>query len=166
MWEMRLPLAGELAQHKEKTENHNMFKSAKALFYRSREIDKEIGLHAERLSWFLWPRREHWLFLVVGALAILDFTSTYILLDLNKKAGVYESGLLAIWALDRGGFVFLFMVDIAAAVVPSLAAFTARYLYTRRGFPGYGRAAFVFLLVPYMIIAVAAIGNNIILLCL
>jgi hypothetical protein len=138
-----------------------MCKSAEALLSKSREIDRGLGRYVERLSRFLWPWRERWLLLVVGSLAILDFTSTYILLELSRRNDVYESGLLAIWALDRGGFPFLFLIDIVAAVVLALAAMTARYLYIKRGYKGYGRAAFVFLLAPYIIIAPIAIVNNI-----
>ena len=128
------------------------------------ERDENLRLAPLLLSRFLWPWREHWLLLVVGLLAILDFTSTYILLELSQRDEVYESGLLAIWALDRGGFTFLLLVDIIAALVLSLAALTARYLYFRRGFKGYGRAAFVFLLAPYVVISSIASFNNIILL--
>lgn len=143
-----------------------MFKSAKSFLERSREIDRGLGQHAEKVSRFIWPWREPWLLLVVAVLAILDFTSTYILLELSQKTGVYESGLLAIWALDSGGFALLLIVDIAAAAFLSLVAFVARYLYTKRGLPGYGRAAFVFVLTPYIVLAVIAIINNVVLLCI
>jgi hypothetical protein len=138
--------------------------SARAIFNKSREIDRSLGRYAERLSRFIWPWREPWLFLLVGLLAILDFTSTYFILELSGKNNVYESGLLAVWALDRGGFAFLLVLDIAAATVLSLAALTARYLYIKHGTRGYGRAAFVFLLTPYVIIAAVAIVNNVVLL--
>jgi hypothetical protein len=141
-----------------------MFKSAKAMLEKSREIDRGMGKYAEKFSRFLWPWREQWLLLVVVILAILDFASTYILLELSHRNDVYESGLLAIWALDRGGFSYLLLVDIIAAVVLSLAALIARHLYTQKGYPGYGRAALVFLLAPYIFIALFAIVNNIILL--
>ena len=141
-----------------------MFESARARLNRAREIDRGLGRYAKRLSRFLWPWRERWLLAVVALLAILDFTSTYILLELSRKNGVYESGLLAMWAVDRGGFGFLLLVDMIAALLLSLAAFTARYLYIKHGFAGYGRAAFVFLLTPYIIMAAVAIINNIVLL--
>ena len=141
-----------------------MFEAAKDRLNRFREVDKGLGRYAEGISRFLWPWRERWLLLVIGSLAILDFTSTYVLLELSKKNDVYESGLIAIWALDRGGFTFLLLIDILAAVVLSLTAYAARYLYSKHGFKDYGRAAFVFLLIPYIVIAALAIVNNIILL--
>jgi hypothetical protein len=101
---------------------------------------------------------------VVVCLAILDFSSTYFLLELSNKNNAFESGIMAVWALDRGGFSFLFVFDIVAATVLSLAAFGAKYLFFKRGFKSYGRAAFVFLLAPYVIIATVAIINNLILL--
>jgi len=141
-----------------------VFKSTKAILNKSRRIDRSLGRYAEALSRFLWPWRELWLLIVIGLLAILDFTSTYALLELSGKNNFYESGRLAIWALEIGGFPFLFVVDIAAAGVISLAAFTARHLYIKYGFRDYGRAAFVFLLTPYIIMTAFAIINNIILL--
>jgi len=141
-----------------------MFKPDKTRFERYREIDRGLGRHAEKVSRFLWPWQERRLFLVVGLLAVLDFTSTYTLLELSRRSDVYESGLVAIWALDRGGFPLLLLVDIIAALIMSLSALIARHLYSRHGFPGYGRAAFVFLLAPYIIIAAVAVINNIVLL--
>lgn len=140
-----------------------MPRSAKSLRERSREIDRGLGVYAERISRFLWPWRERWLWLVTGIVAVLDFSSTYILLDLSGKSNVYESGRIAIWALKIGGFPFLLSIDLIAAIGLSLAAFTARYLYNKHGLKDYGRAAFVFLLIPYIIVTIAAIVNNIIL---
>ncbi len=140
-----------------------MCRSAGAILRKSREIDRGLGRYAEVLSRFLWPWRELWLLVVVGSLSILDFVSTYALLELSGKEQVYESGYLASWALEKGGFGFLFLVDIAAAVVIILVALASRYLYTKYGFRGYGRAAFVCLLIPYVVIAAFAIINNIIL---
>ncbi len=141
-----------------------MFKPDKHKLDRFREIDRGLGRYAERISRFLWPWQERWLWLVVGLLAILDFASTYILLDLSGKDNVYESGRMAIWALKIGGFPFLLLVDLIAAVVLSLMAFIARYLYGKHGFKDYGRAAFVFCLIPYIVVTAAAIVNNTILL--
>jgi hypothetical protein len=143
-----------------------MFRSAKTMRERSREIDRGLGKYAERLSRFAWPWQERWLLLAVGLLAIFDFSSTYILLDLSGKNNAYESGRVAIWALKIGGFPFLLLADLIAAVVLSSAAFISRYLYSKYGFKGYGRAAFVFLLAPYIIVTLVAVVNNIILLYL
>jgi len=137
-------------------------RSVKVMLDKAREIDSGLGRYAERLSRFIWPWRERWLLLVVGLLAILDFTSTYIVLELIKKNDVYERGPLAVWALDIGGFPFLLLVDIVAVLVLSLAAITARYQYIKHGHKDYGRAALVFLLATYVIIAPIAIVNNII----
>jgi hypothetical protein len=141
-----------------------VLKSARSLRERAGTIDRGLGRYAERLSRVLWPWRERWLLLLVAALAVLDFTSTFILLALSGRHGVYESGRLALWALDRGGFAFLLLVDVLAAAVLSLAAWTARRLYARHGCPDYGRAAFVLLLLPYVFIAACAVVNNLVLL--
>jgi len=126
-----------------------------------REIDRNLGHYAEKLSRILWRWPELRLLIVVGVLIIMDFASTYALLGLNKSQDVYESGRLAFWALERGGFPLLFIVDITAAVILSLAALIARRLYIKHGFTGYGRAAFVFILAPYIIVTVLAVTNNI-----
>jgi hypothetical protein len=141
-----------------------MFKSARSLRERAETIDRGLGRYAGRLSKLLWPWRERWLLLAAGALAVLDFTSTYLLLARSGQHGVYESGFLAGRALDRGGFPLLLLVDVLAAAVLSLAAWAARYLYTRHGCRDYGRAAFVLLLLPYIAIAGFAVVNNLVLL--
>jgi hypothetical protein len=138
-----------------------VFKSSEALMNKCREIDRNLGHYAEKLSRILWRWPELRLLIVVGVLIIMDFASTYALLGLNKSQDVYESGRLAFWALERGGFPLLFIVDITAAVILSLAALIARRLYIKHGFTGYGRAAFVFILTPYIIVTVLAIANNI-----
>jgi len=147
-----------------KTRCHKIFLFSKTFLHKTREIDRGLGRYVERFSRYLWPWREKWLVLLVGTLVVLDFSSTYLLLVLSKKDNFYESGLLAAWALDRGGFAFLLLIDIVAAVFLSLAAFTVRYLYNKQGFYNYGRTAFVFLLFPYIAFTVLAIANNIILL--
>ena len=138
--------------------------SLKTLLDKSRAIDRGLDRHVEKFSRFIWPWRERWLLAIIGILVVLDFTSTYIVLEIVQKPGVYESGLMAVWALSRGGPTFLLLVDVIAALVLSSAALAARYLYARRGFKGYSRAAFVFLLSPYIVIASIAIVNNTVLL--
>ena len=98
---------------------------------------------------------------MIGFLSILDFASTYALLGLSGKNNVYESGRIASWALEAGGFLLLFVVDIAAVVTLSLVAFIVRYAYSKNGHSGFGRAAFIFLLIPYVVVTVFAVINNI-----
>lgn len=130
---------------------------------KSRERDRSLERHVETLSRKLWPWRLSLLVWVVVLLAVLDHASTYALLELSGNEHVYESGPLARWALRLGGFKVLLVVDIAAVGVLSFTAVLVRYLYSRYGFAGYGRAAFVLLLVPYTVIALAAIYNNLLL---
>ena len=130
---------------------------------RSREIDRDLGRYAEMLSRWLWPWREIWLLVVVGSLFVLDYTSTYVLLELSGKKDVYESGRISSWALENGGFFFLFMVDVVTIGVLSLVALAVRYAYSKHGYLGYGRAAYIFLLTPYTIITAYAIVNTTIL---
>jgi hypothetical protein len=127
------------------------------------EIDRSLGRYAEKLSRFLWPWRELWLLLVVVILVSLDFFTTWALLDLSGKNNVYESGPLAFWALQKGGFPFLLLIDLIAAGVLSTAALVSRYLYSSHNYAGYGRAAFVFILTPYIIYTVYAVINNVVL---
>ncbi|MEE9202199.1 MAG: hypothetical protein V3U31_03255 [Dehalococcoidia bacterium] len=130
---------------------------------KSRERDRSMERHFEALSRRLWPWRLSLLVWVVVLLAVLDHASTYALLELSGNQQVYESGPLARWALRLGGFEVLLIVDIAAAGMLSFTAVLVRHLYSRRGFAGFGRAAFVLLLVPYTVIALAAIYNNLLL---
>lgn len=133
---------------------------------KSRERDRALERPLEALSRRLWPWRLSLLVWVVVLMAVLDHASTYALLELSGNRQVYEGGLLASWALRLGGFKVLLAVDIAAAGLLSFTAGLVRYLYSRYGFAGYGRAAFVLLLVPYTVIALAAIYNNLLLMLL
>lgn len=138
-----------------------MFKPTRAYFNKIREIDRGLGKYAERISRFIWPWRERWLLVVAGSLCFLDFLTTYILLGLSGRNDVYESGFLASRALARGGFPLLFAVDLIAVVVMSSLAFAVRNFYGRKKLNDYGRAAFVFILVPYIIVTALVIINTI-----
>jgi hypothetical protein len=93
---------------------------------------------------------------------MLDFLSTFAALRFNLSHQVYEVGPMAKWALAIGGFPILLVVD--AAVIGALILFATwvRALYTRSGFPGFGRTAFVFFFVPYSVIILPVVFNNII----
>ena len=65
-------------------------------------------------------------------------------------------------AVLNGGLIGLFVVDIFAVITISAMAIGARYIFTKLGFGGYGRAAFVLMLIPYGIVAIIAIFNNIV----
>lgn len=142
---------------------HQVFRLAKAMVRKSIERDRSSERYVEALSRSLWPWRESRLLALVSFLVVLDYVSTYAVLELSGKADVYEGGLLASWALQRGGFTGLFLVDMAAASALLLVAIIIRSLHSRFGFKGFGRAAFVVVLVPYIVIAMAAVFNNIVL---
>ena len=130
---------------------------------KSLERDRRVEGALDALSRKVWPRPLWMLVVLVTVLASLDHLSTFVVLGLSGREDVYERGIVAAWALRLGGFPMLLYVDIAAVGVLSFAAVSARYLYTRYGFAGFGRAAFVLLLAPYAIIALAAIYNNLLL---
>jgi len=90
---------------------------------------------------------------------VLDYVGTYAVLELSGKTYVYEGGPLARWALRMGGFTGLFLVDMAAASTLLLATATIRFLHSKFGFKGFGRTAFVVLLVPYAVATVAAVSS-------
>jgi hypothetical protein len=71
--------------------------------------------------------------------------------------------MLAGWALRVGGFGWLFLINISAVIGISLVAIAARSLCFKFNFRGFGRAAFVALLLPYAVVALAAVINNIVL---
>jgi len=126
---------------------------------RERGFDQPLGNFSRRL----WPWREWKLALFVAGLAILDFVSTYAAIKLSGNPNIVEAGKLAGWALNVGGFPGLFGVDCAALVGMISFAYGTRYLYTRNGFPGFGRAAYVFMLTPYAVIIISVVLNNVVL---
>jgi hypothetical protein len=126
------------------------------------ERDRRAERHVEAVSRRLWPWGERRLIALVGIMALLDYATTCAALEWSGN-GYSEGGLLAGWALRVGGFGWLFLVDMSAVVALSLAAVTARYLCFKLSFRGYGRAAFVILLVPYAVVAFAAVVNNLVL---
>ena len=127
------------------------------------ERDRRVENSVEKISRFLWPWTERQLLFFVGTVAALDYLSTYAVLELSGKRYLNEGGALASWALEKGGFVGLFLVDLGAVLAISLAALALRFILYNYGFKGFSRAAFVFLLVPYAIMAIVAVFNNLVL---
>ena len=128
---------------------------------RSKEIERSWEQPFKKFSNILWPWSESKLVLFISLMAILDYISTYTVLELVGSNQVAEVGLIAKWALQTGGFLALFFVEMTVMVVLILLAMGARLLYSRWGFPGFGRTAFVFLLIPYAIIIMAVVYNNV-----
>jgi len=128
---------------------------------RAIERDRSLDGYAQAASRRLWPWQEFWLVALASLVVVLDYTSTYAILELSGKSNVYEAGFLAGWALQTGGFEALLLVDITAVLVLSLAAVAARRFCFKFGFRGHGRAAFVILLVPYVVVTFGAITNNV-----
>jgi hypothetical protein len=127
------------------------------------ERDRRAEKHVEAASRLLWRWREPWLIALVSFVALLDYASTYAVLEFSGKGYLNEGGRLASWALEKGGFGGLFLADMAAVLSISLLALVLRAILIRAGFKGFGRAVFVFLLIPYTIMAVTAIINNLVL---
>ena len=86
----------------------------KAKAKKSLERDRAMERRMNVLSRFLWPWDDAWLVPLVVLLAASDLISTYILLEVSGKANVYESGLLANWALSRDGFNGLYIMNAVA----------------------------------------------------
>ena len=120
----------------------NWNRSMRAVAERNRQKDRGFDRHVGRFSRLVWPVRERWLLVTVALLGMMDFTSTYVSLELIRKPHIVEKGPLAGWALRMGGFPFLLLVDVLAAVAMSAIAISTRYLYLRSGLSGYSRAAF------------------------
>jgi hypothetical protein len=127
------------------------------------ERDRRAEKYVEIVSRFLWRWTERELLFLVFAAAALDYTSTYAVLELSGKRYLNEGGPLASWALAKGGFGWLFLADLAAVIAISLVALILRSILLRSGFKGFSRAALVFLLVPYAVMAIVAVFNNLIL---
>ena len=134
----------------------------KAKMMESFERDRPLERPLEAISRKLWPWPESKLIRTIGVLAALDFISTYVFLEISTNHRLVEGGPLAGWALQRGGFFGLFLVDLLSVGSLVLLALAVRALYQRLGFTGLGRTALVFLLVPYLIVILAVIYNNIV----
>jgi hypothetical protein len=125
------------------------------------ELERSFDPRIEKISRRLWPWHENKLLFFVISLVVLDFCSTFAFLELSGNKNLYESGPVARWALEMGGFSRLFLIDLIAACVLMLFAFIVRKAYTSKGFKGYGRIAFILVLVPYIVITIAAVFNNV-----
>jgi hypothetical protein len=132
-----------------------------ALAQKSRKADTGLDRHAGRLAAFVWPFPTRYLALSVSALAALDFLSTYVNMGILRNPNVVESGPVAAWALGIGGFGFLLAVDIASVGLVLGVALVARRFYFRSGLYGYGHAAFVVVLLPYVVRTAAVVISNI-----
>ena len=58
----------------------------------------------------------------VGLLAMLDYGSTFAFLRFSGNSDVYESSLMASWALERNGFKGLLLADLLAVAAFSASA--------------------------------------------
>jgi hypothetical protein len=124
------------------------------------ERERIMEAPLETFSKKMWPWPDSKLVFIIVVLACLDYISTLVFLTFgsNKLA---EGGLLAGWALRTGGFPKLFLVDMAVVGALIILALNVRSFYARLGFQRMGRAAFVFILVPYFVIIIAVVYNNI-----
>ena len=138
-----------------------LLESMRVRLKRANDRDKKLERPFEKISRVMWPWQESKLILLVVLLAILDYISTFTALRLSPTHQVSEVGLLAKWALNAGGFLGLFLVDTGIIGAFILLAIGMRALYYRLGFPGFARAAFIFIFVPYAVIIVPVIINNV-----
>jgi len=125
------------------------------------ERDRSLNRPVEAFSRLLWPYSESKLAIYVGILALLDFSSTFSAIGLNHNNQIVEAGLLPSRALHTGGFSGLFILDVLYVGALICLAIGIRHLFRKYGFSGFGRAAFVLVLSPYLILAMATIFNNI-----
>jgi hypothetical protein len=139
------------------------FESLRQKLKRNIERERPLERPLERVSRKLWPWSEAKLVRYVILLAAMDYLSTYVFLEISPNRHLREGGPLAGWALRTGGFGKLFLVDAAIVLILISLAIGFRWLYGRLGFGGLGRTAFVFLLVPYFVVTLAVVYNNILL---
>lgn len=140
---------------------YKIFESMQNRVKKGVERERKFDRPLEKISRFLWPWKESKLIWFVCILAVLDYVSTFTALELSESDRVIEAGLMAGWALDTGGFLLLFVVDAIAIGVLVLAAVGIKALYRKWGHPGFGRAGFVLLLVPYAVIIMGIVINNV-----
>lgn len=133
------------------------------MFEKSVARDRGADPHVGAVSRFIWPWRESRLLFLVGCMVALDFTSTFVAIELSGSESIGEGGRLANWALATGGFAGLFLFDVVAASTMFGVALAARHLYSRSGYTGFARIAFVVALLPYAISTAGAVFNNVML---
>jgi hypothetical protein len=137
-----------------------MFRSLKNLKKRMVELELSWDRDFASFSRFLWPWRESRLIIFVIIGAALDYLSTYVAFKFGGDK-VSEAGLIAKWGLQTGGFIKLLVIDLGLIGGLLLLSIGVRYLYNKLGLPGYGRAVFVLVLIPYAALILAVIFNNI-----
>ena len=125
---------------------------------RERFLDKPM----EKFSRVVWPFSEGKLVLLVSIMPALDLASTFAALELSGK-NIQEVGLIGRWSLATIGFAGLFGIEMACVGFLILLAIGAKTMYTRLGFNGFGRAAWVFILAPTFVAILVAVLNNVIL---
>ena len=140
-----------------------MFERMHERLKKSREIERRLERPIAAFSQVLWPYPESRLILFISLMATLDFASTYVALELSGNNRISEVGLMAKWVLDAGGFPRLLLVDAVCVAALVGLAFGVRHLYKKMGYAGFGRAAFVFLLVPYFVFTIVVVVNNVVL---
>ena len=138
-----------------------ILESIRTRIKRAHERDKKLERPIEKVSRAIWPWRESNLILFVTLLAVADYVSTFMALRLSANHQISELGLMANWALSLGGFAQLLLVDAVAIGIFILLALGVRALFNKFGFPGYARTAFIFVFVPYTVIIVPIIINNV-----
>jgi hypothetical protein len=139
----------------------SIFKNVKGQFAKSINRERAFDPFIGRLSRILWPWKESRLLILAYFLAMLDYTSTYAVLELSGNKYVQEGGQFASWALQKGGFAGLFLFDVVALTILLIIAVGIRFLYSKINFNGFGRAGFVIVLVPYVVITIAVVFNNV-----
>ena len=138
-----------------------MLEYIRARINKAKERDRKLEQPMEKVSRVIWPWQESKLILFIALLAVSDYISTFMALRLSANHQISELGLMANWALNSGGFAQLFLVDTTAITLLALFAFGVRALYNKFGFPGFARSAFIFIFVPYAVIIVPVIINNV-----
>jgi hypothetical protein len=77
---------------------------------RLRSLERPI----EAFSQVLWPYPESKLIFYVSILAVLDYVSTFIVLELSGNSQISEIGLLEKWTLQTGEFPRLLLMDMVS----------------------------------------------------
>ena len=142
---------------------YSSLEKLKDKFKQNIERERRIEGKIESFSLKLWPYPIYKLVVYISVLALLDFTSTFTALELSGNNHISEVGVVARWALERGGFRGLFIVDVLCIGTLIFLAFGVRFFYERLGFKGFGRAALVSLLCPYLVVIMGVILNNVLL---
>ena len=119
------------------------------------QLDARLGQFSSRL----WPANMVLLCLACAAATLLDYLTTYHLLELSGKPAI-EGNAFSRALLEQGGWRLLFIKDLIAVGIYAIAAFAVYKTAATRNMAGLGRFLSVAVLLVYLLARLIPAINN------